>query len=231
MKLHAWLWFFSIGVGIFMPPPAHAADGSAGRFGLSLIGGYNTYAMEDVNRAIRLINDMIGESGLAMDEVNGGPHFGVGLRYAVSPRVVLWADYQRLRGRTEVGDYSGRIELDLPANAFLGSVAIYNSPFAVGRTRAGLGAGVGYYVSGVTETDAVTGVGYGTSEWKGSALGVHAFLGVEHAASESVSFEGLIGYRHAKLEPEIDGVKLGGDVDWSGVMGQVGVVLYIPVER
>lgn len=215
-------------VGISLPATALADDGASGRYGFSLIGGYGRYAMEDVNRGIRVINTMIAETGLAMDEVNGGPHFGFGVRYAVTPSIVLAADYQRLRGRTEVGDYSASIELDLPANAFLASITAYTSPYAPGRARIGIGGGLGYYVSAATETDAITGVGYGTTEWEGSSLGFHGFIGLELAASRSVSIEGLVGYRYARLEPEINGVDLGADLDWSGVMGQVGLTVYLP---
>ena len=61
----------------------------AGAFWLTVNGGYNTYAMSDINDDIQSINDVTAP--LQMDEISSGASYGWGFGIPVSEKVLFCA--------------------------------------------------------------------------------------------------------------------------------------------
>ena len=214
---------------LFLPRSASAGGG----WGIAGFGGYNTYAMSDLNdEVIAPINVLLAGSGYSMDEISGGLGFGGGIRYRTPGSLVIGVDFERLGGSSELSVPGGSFEISTPANAFVATV-VYYFPSA-SRARFGLGGGLGYYSSAgeVTLFDSVT-LEEDTEDMEGSGVGFHGVGAMDLALSPTAHLEANVGYRFAKTtDLEIAGSKQttsdGDDatLDWSGLMTRLGVAFY-----
>jgi outer membrane protein with beta-barrel domain len=200
-----------------------AAPASAGSadFGIGLFGGYNTYAMNDVN-------DMF--TGTPVDDISSGIGFGGGLRVRTSPSLLLSLDYERLTGSTSSSGVSGGItydvDFDMPANAIVAG-ATYYFPSAA-KTRFGVTGGIGYYMASgsgtITLDDGVNNVTL-TGDATGNGVGFHGGGALDVSLSPVAHFEAMAGYRVAKtgdLE-DSDGTTIPDfKAEWSGFMSRAG---------
>jgi len=187
-------------------------------------GSWSTYGMGDVNdQLVSSINaDLLGGSGVSMDEVKNGFGFGVEAGLDVG-QLVLGVGYERLAASTDVGVSGASLELNLPTNAFYG-LAEFKLPTAGPMgVRLGVAGGIAslageFKISAPgfgSESVDLTGSGplfkvYGTGEW-----GLGGQFGLL----------GSIGYRYAKVnEPELQGETVTDfEVDHSGVFFRAGL--------
>ncbi len=155
-----------------MPSEALAAGARAwigGHLGLS------TYSMSDVNDDIGTINAALAGTGLSMDEINGGMTAGGVFGIEFPNGFTIGAGVDRLNASSEVGDASGGIEYDLPANAFrvLGQFAFKGR----GRSGAHVGASLGKVSSSASVSVTETGVGSVSTDLEGSGPLFEGYFG------------------------------------------------------
>ena len=195
-------------------------------------GGWSTYSMSDVNADIGSINAQLAGSGLHMNEVSGGGALGVALGLGLHRGFSLGAAYDRLSGSSEVGDATGSIRYDLPANAFR-----LFAEYAFNGQRAS-GAHVGASAGVVSEAGSVSllGSGFGAiNDIQGSGPLFEAFVGGDWLANRYVGLTGSAGLRAAKIEE----IKINGTtvylapgrkeaVDYSGAFVRAGLKLVFP---
>lgn len=204
-------------------PQTHAAW-------LSAFGGYNTYSMSDVNDELNALNDLIYP--LTIDEINGGPSYGVGFGIPVSPQLDLVAYYERLSASSDVGDATGSIEYDFAANTYKAGL-VYNFP-STSSFRVGLGGLIGIVSSAGELSITETGEGSVSGGVSGSDLLVEGVLNADYWASPRVAVFGAAGLRYAKIgEIEVRGNPIyaeNGDrytVDYTGLSLRVGIKIDI----
>jgi hypothetical protein len=96
------------------------AFGEAVRPWIDAHGSLSTYGMTDVNSDIGNVNALIAGTGLSMDEVHGGLGLGVMFGIDLSDQFSIGVGYDRLYASSDVGDETGSIKYDFPANAVRG---------------------------------------------------------------------------------------------------------------
>ncbi|HEU5311112.1 MAG TPA: hypothetical protein VFV24_06635 [Candidatus Eisenbacteria bacterium] len=227
-RVRTCLVLLALGVSTVTTPSA------ATQVGVTAFGGYNTYSMEDVNDFINFLNTdpgFLGGTGYSLDDISSGWGYGAGLRVRPSgDKIVIGLDYERLMASSELEVFDASLTLDVPANAFTGTV-FYFFP-STSRARFGLGAGVGYYSS----SGELVGEDSGSSESidvEGSGVGFHGVGAVDIGISSTVHFEGSAGYRMAKTSDvkvgDVEITNSAGDdasIDWSGLMTRLGFTFY-----
>lgn len=193
------------------------------------IGG-STYAMGDVNDEVEAINAALAGTGLSMDEVSTGLNFGVAFGMDVGSGFAVGFGYDRLTARTEVGDYSGSIEYDLPAN-LLRVFGRYSFESA-GRTRGFLEASLGRVSSAGSITISATGYGSESGDIDGSGMAFEGAGGMSIWTTPMFALTGMAGYRYASAgDVEVEGTPIydasGGDytIDYSGLFARVGITV------
>ena len=207
-----------LGVLALVPVAASAAT-----FGGEVYGAFNTHTMGDWNDVI----DDANTSGGNFDNVSSDLTGGLDLRMWASPNWMFSAGWEPLFLNTE--DSSSDTKLTLDANAFTFTGAYYFPSSS--KARYGLGAGLGYYVSG----GSIESPSSPTVDIDGSGVGFH-FLGLgEWTVSPGFSITAASGYRVAKLSSTelTDGtttVDSPYDSDYSGFMGRVGLAFYMPTK-
>ena len=136
------------GIASFQPCLAAAADRTK-HLTFSASGGYQTYAMSDVNRAIESTLAAYTGARAHKNKIKGGPGFGGTLRIWPSDRAFASLEFQRLlASNSGSGSYLGstyNVDLDVPASSV--TISAGYVPRAGASLRYGLGAGVGYYVT------------------------------------------------------------------------------------
>jgi hypothetical protein len=213
---------------LLLPVPEPA--GAETQFGVSVFGGYNSYAMDDANELVDQVNDALAGTGYSMDEISSGFAYGGGVRIRPSTSLMIALDYERLNASSELSIFDFDFELEVPADAFTGTL-IYLFP-STSRARFGIGAGLGYYSSSGSLSADSSGVGIET-DVEGSGIGFHGLGALDLAVSPVVHLEGMAGYRFAQTSD----IEVAGDtaynsegeeatLDWSGFMSRVGLTFY-----
>lgn len=208
-------------------PSSALADRSGGPwFGVD--GSWSTYSMSDVNLDIQNVNAAIAGSGLTMEEIHDG--FGIGLAggFELPNRAALGVGYDRLFARSDVGDPTGSIEYDFPANTFrvLGEYAFPStSSFS---PRIGLAAGL-VSASGTVRVS-VTGSGSVSGDVTGTGPLFEAWVGGDWSTAGPFSIVMSVGYRNAEIgEVKVrDSVIYNADgskytLDYSGIRARFGL--------
>ena len=195
-------------------------------WGFAAYGGYSSYAMGDVNDVVEALNDALREGGspLQIDEINGGPTYGFGVRLYTSDHARFALDYERLPASTGIEDFPGPITFNTPADALTATMSYF--PSSRSKARFGFGAGLGLYMSDGSSEFEVAGEGSQTNEWQGSGVGIHVLGQGDITISPALKLEVGAGYRHAKVGWGIGGADTGGDLDWSGFFSRIGLTLY-----
>lgn len=193
------------------------------------IGG-STYAMGDVNDEVGAINSALAGTGLSMDEVTTGLNFGLAFGLDVGSGFAVGLGYDHLSARTEVGDYSGSIEYDLPANLLRG-FGRYSFESA-GKVTGFLEASLGRVTSAGSITVSATGYGSQSGDIDGSGVAFEGAGGMSIWATPQFAFTGMAGFRRAEVgEVEVDGMPAydvsGGDytIDYSGLFVRLGITV------
>lgn len=202
------------------------------RWGLAGFLGYQGYTMDDVNSVIEQVNTDLSTPGdeARIDELSGDISFGGGVRVDLTPHIRLYGEYERLKDNTGGGTLVGSFSIDLVSDTFLAGGTYFFQPVGEGKTRLGLGAGVGYYsFGGDVQGDATWGTTTytGTQDVGGSTVGFHGLGELDVKMSEKWHLEGALGYRVAKGEVQLNGQETGADLDWSGLMTRLGVILFV----
>lgn len=214
---------------VFTAMPALATAGVRPWFS-GAIGG-STYDMTDVNDEIGVINGFINGTGLQpMDEITKGLNFGLAFGLDVGSGFAVGVGYDRLNGQSDIGDASGSIEYDLPAN-LVRAFGRYSFESA-GRASGFLEASLGSVSSAGTISIAITGVGSVTGDVEGSGLAFEGAGGVSLWATPQFAVTGAAGYRFAKVgNVTVDGTRVyapnGSDysLDYSGLFVRTGITV------
>jgi len=208
---------------------AAEAEDEKTRVSLLFFGGPSKYKMSDVNRLIDENNQNLAP-GFETKKVTGGFGYGAGIRVAPTRRLAIQFDYNRLPAKAKS---SGLIlpatpveeEVAVPANALSLTGEVFRQWHGI---HYGLGVGAGYYLchGTVKETAGTQSIGYSVS---GNGLGFHVLGLADIAISNSLHFDGGLGYRSAKSgNLQVNGNDLllsdGSPVqaDWSGITLRLG---------
>jgi hypothetical protein len=191
-------------------------------------GSYATYSMSDVNSDIGSLNAQLEGSGLEMDEIHGALGFGLAFGLELPNRFSVGIGYDRLPASTDVGDASGSIEYEFPANAFRAfGVYSFSGP---GAMSAQLGGSLGVVQEAGTIGVTVTDVGSYRGNIHGTGGLLELFVGGDWWTAPQFALTGSAGYRYAKIGE----LTLGGEtiylpngekesVDYSGVVVRLGI--------
>jgi Outer membrane protein beta-barrel domain len=191
-------------------------------------GSFATYSMSDVNNDIGNTNASLAGTGLSMDGVHGGLGLGLSFGLELTDHFRLGLGYDHLSASTDVGDDTGHINYDFPANT-LGLFGQYAFP-APGAFSPYLGGAVGLVSEAGSVSVVITDLGAFKGSLKGSGGLFEVFAGGDWWTAPRFALAGTVGYRHAK----IDEIKLAGDIlylangdkysiDYSGVFVQAGI--------
>lgn len=185
--------------------------------------GWARFAMDDVNDAIDAINREYGEDILG--DIDAGVVFSAYVGRRLSPAITAGLKFTRLDGSTDYPDPTGAFEINAGANVWGGFVH-YVPPVDGGMAwGAGLDLGV---VSTTGEINlAIPAAGVETGDFGGSAPAAAGYLILDFPGTRTVSFQGHVGYRYAK----IDDVTLAGgpsdaELDHSGFFFRAGFRLH-----
>jgi len=224
---------FGTGIASFQPCLAAATERTK-HLTVSAFGGYQTYAMSDVNRAIKATLAAFPGSQADKREIKSGAGFGGALRLWPSDRIFASLEFERLlASNSGRGSYLGSnytVDLDVPASSVTISAGYVPRPGSA--LRFGLCGGVGYYVT----TGHIDTKGPGvndTSPLEGSGFGAHGFGLLLKRITGRLDLEVDAGYRYAKsTDVTAYGFRIRNadgslaKVDWSGFMGRAGFVFW-----
>jgi len=196
------------------------------RVGFELFAGYQSYEMSDVNAALANFGTVYAGATGSAGEIHGGSAFGGALRARMSSRAVFGLEVISMRassqGMTDISGLPYRVTVEIPALG--GASTVEYRVLGRGRLRAGLGAGIGYYV-----TTGMIRLRHSFTEVRADldahSLGAHAGIFGEVLLASDLAGRISIGYRHIKAGSirgderevrELDGNRVA--PDWSGPM-------------
>src|SRR5436190_8171179 len=203
---------------------------AAPRIGLSAFGGYQAFAMGDINDRIHEVDDALSSPGdLAnIDELRGNWTWGGGVKVDLDATWRAYLEYEFLRDDTGFGNTNGQFQLKPSANSvLLGGTYFFPS---TNKVRYGLGAGVGYYAFGGSVNSSVTWYTSsvsGSKDLGGNTVGFHGRGELDLTMSPVWHFDAALGYRWAKGTLQVDGSDSPVDLDWSGLMTRLGVTYFV----
>jgi hypothetical protein len=200
------------------------------RIGISAFAGYQSYTMGQINDAIDGVKEALSTPGRPanIDNLNGDVSFGGAVKADFDKTWRAYFEYEYLKDSSGYGNSLGSWRLKPNANAILvGGTYFFPS---TGKTRLGLGAGVGYYAFGGSVNSTVTwgtSTSSGSHDLGGSTVGLHGRGEIDVMLSPVWHFDGALGYRWAKGGLDTDGNDSGIDLDWSGLMTRVGFTYFV----
>ncbi|MDO9069558.1 MAG: hypothetical protein Q7W05_14040 [Deltaproteobacteria bacterium] len=200
--------------------------GDASAFWLTVNGGYNTYAMSDINNDIQSINDVTAP--LQMNEISSGASYGWGLGIPVSKKVEISLSYERLYADSDVGDATQSNQYDFGVKVYKATLLYHfdsSSKFA-----SGLSAAIGTLGSGGEIERQADGYQTLRGDVEGLGLLLEGAFVADYWVSPRVAINGSVGYRLAKVsEPEVGGNPINDEsgnrleVDYSGFALRIGL--------
>jgi len=189
---------------------------------------WSTYVMSDVNDDIGAINRALQGSGLSMDEINGGFGFGLAAGAGLPGGLAIGVGYDRLTASSDVGDASGSLEYDFPANAF--RFIVEYAFRGQGQVRARVGGAAGLVSEAGEVRVTATGAGSVAGDIDGTGPLFELFAGGDWWGSPNVALTGMVGFRYARAtDVEVEGQPIynaSGDrysVDYSGLLIRAGI--------
>lgn len=169
-----------------------AQDGA--RFWLGVTGGYNTYAMFDLNDRVKEVN---ASADINLNEINNGNAFGVVAGVRINPQFEIFGAYERITANAEYADTLGSVEWDFPANVFYAGLQV--NALRASSSRLALSGAVGL-VSLSGEYRYTPSEGSVSSEdYTGSDLLAQIQLVGEYSVTDFIILSPSIGYRMAKI--------------------------------
>ncbi len=176
-------------------------------YGISGFGTLGTYAMEDLNSAVDLVNAEIadqGSFGVQYDNFNAGPSLGGGLRAIVRDRWLVCVDYERLFKTNNVGGVTSESQIRAPADAWTATLGY--DLLRQDNVRFGFAVGLGRYTSAAEQviTETLAGqdeeeVELGRITMDGDTIGQHYQVFFETRFTEHVFVSLQMGYRAARI--------------------------------
>ncbi|MCC6653258.1 MAG: hypothetical protein IT348_19055 [Candidatus Eisenbacteria bacterium] len=194
----------------------------------------STYAMGDVNDDISTINSALNGSGLKMEKMSSGVGFGFSAGLDMGSGWSIGLGYDRLNASSDVGDYSGSLEYDMPGSLLRGfGRYTFASP---GKVKGFLEGSAGRVTAGGSVTLSATGGGALSRDVEGSGIAFEASAGGEIWAAPQLAFTGSAGFRKAEAKNVTsDGTPVftasGEDytIDYSGLFARLGVkIAFVP---
>lgn len=193
-----------------------AIDESVGaettRWGVDAHGAWNQYAMTAMNDTLRSFNR---DFGTALEPVNEGGSWGLGLRLWPNPNVRMRLGFEDMRARSR----DSGVNFDLGVRAYTLGLTWF-AP-STGLVRYGAGVELGpHYAQG--EFDA-PGASLRTS---GNGFGVLMAGELMVPIRNGWSVDGSIGYRWARIDDvKLDGSARGLRAQYDGLLLRVGMAL------
>jgi len=221
--------FVLVGVLIVLGAQASIAA-AAPRIGLSAFGGYQAFAMGDINDRIHAVDDALSSPGdLAnIDELRGNWTWGLAAKMDLNPTWRAYLEYEYLRDDTGFGNTNGQFQIKPNANSVLLGGTYFFPP--KDKVRFGLGAGVGYYAFGGSVNSSLTwytSSKTGSLDLGGSTVGFHTRGEMDVTMSPVWHFDAALGYRWASGTLQVDGDDAPVDLDWTGLMTRLGVTYFV----
>lgn len=213
---------------LILAVPFPALAGSPGPW-IGISGGFGTYAMGDVKDEIDAINVEIAP--MSMDHIKDGFSAGLEAGYNSPSNFGGSVGYERLFASTDIGDASGTLEYDFPANAFMASM-YWMTPRSE-RFHLGVNGSVGLVSAAGEVRFSISDVGSLSGDVSGSGpLFGGALVGELWSRSGRAALAISAGYRYAKIGSiKVADVKVqnedGSDyaLDYSGITLRVGARL------
>jgi len=201
------------------------------RFWLAPVGGFHTYRLGDVNNEIETIN--AGIAPLHMDDIKSGFGYGVAAGVDLNPAVTLEIAYDRLLGSSKVGDATGSLEYNLPANEFTARGTFRQATEATFAVGFGVAAGL-VKTAGEVTLGGAPGTGSLSAHLSGSGPAVEGFASGDWRVSPRFAITPHIGFRYAKIsETKVEGQVIHNpdgsnyNLDYSGLATGVRLKLYL----
>lgn len=203
---------------------------------------FDTYSMKQVNDRF----DAAAAGFEGFDSISRQIAGGFGVRFWLNDRWLLTAAWEPLFGETHgmltgvdstAASYTVDVRYNVDANSIqLGGAYMIPSSSPL---RLGLGAGLGYYwMRGVSVLNHQSGGAVEnfqrTDHLRGGNLGFQVAGVGELMVRPSWSLTAMVGYRLAKLgDTRINGASTNPptETDYSGLLGRLGVALYLPARR
>jgi len=192
---------------------------------LDLEFGWAKMAMDQINEAVAAFNAGYHSTYGELKEINGGVDFGVAVGRRLTPSLTAGLKFTRLDASTDLPDPIGAIEYNVGGNAWNGFV--HWIPPMEGGMAWGVGVDVGV-ISTTGEIDlAIPSVVEETGKLDGSAPAVAGYLILDFAGTRTVSFQGQVGYRQAKItDLKVAGQATDGELDYSGFFFRAAFLLH-----
>jgi hypothetical protein len=167
----------------------------AGPYFVEVSGGYSWYDMGTVNEFVDTVNEEAGTQ--ALDDLEGGPAFGVALGYVSQSRIITAIGYERLVSTLEESTPEARLKIKSPGNIF--RLQVGYSLGTKGRVRPFVMGG-----GGIVTTNGHIEVAYdGTDnrhDFRGTALMLEALAGANILVGDRYAIMVAGGYRLADVD-------------------------------
>jgi hypothetical protein len=212
----------------FLAPASSRAAGFRPWAGVS--GSWATYSMKDVNNDIADINATIAGTGLQMDEIHNGFAMGAMLGGDFDNQITVGIGYDHLFASSEVGDATGSLKYDYPANA-IRALGEYRFP-STSQFQPHAGMALGLVAAAGSVKLSQAGVGAVSGDVSGTGPLAEFYGGGDYRVAPTLFVNGSLGYRYAKIgEIKIqdqtvlnpDGSKYA--LDYSGLLIRLGLKL------
>lgn len=193
---------------------------AAAEFVLGAHGGYGAYTQEDLNGAIKGLNEA-ARATLA-DEIKSGPEWGGHLGLRINETMILGVAYNRLKATAEGEARGSFLDLEAPADCWLAFVNWLPDSDQVGRL--GLGADAGFVTVDGSAASQVAGNPVETRTYAGDGLFLAVYVVGDVILTGGLSLLAHGGFRLAQLpDITVNGAASGFDLDYSGVFVRVGL--------
>ncbi len=177
--------------------PAAAAERYPDRsdwvIGLEL--GWARFAMDAVNDMVREFNENQDVDDMA--EIDSGIDFGLWVGRRLSPALTAGLKFTHLDGSTDLPYVTGAFEINAGANLWSGW--LHYVPPVDGGMAYGVGADLGVVATTGEINLAIPDVIEESGDFGGSAPAAAGYLILDFVGTRTVSFQGQVGYRYAKI--------------------------------
>ncbi len=213
-----------------LPVPSVAAAGDD-RFPerspwvLDLEIGWAKMAMGQINDAVAVINEGYHSTYGDLKEINGGVDFGAAVGRRLGPSLTAGLKFTRLDASTDLPDPIGAIEYNVGANVW--SAFVHWIPPMEGGVAWGAGLDLGVISTTGSIDLAIPSVGVESGGLDGSAPAAAGYLIMDFAGTRTVSLQGQVGYRQAKItDLKVAGATTDGELDYSGFFFRAAFLLH-----
>jgi hypothetical protein len=164
-------------------------------------GGAHLYAMDDLDQALKLVNEEVdpgGLQGVSYDEISAGASWAAGAQLVFKDRWLLRGEHERYYGSSQVGGSTASAEVSAELAGWLITAGFdfVKSP----TLRFGIAGGIGLYSSRFAQIFAEDEQEVDRLDFEGDDTGYHSYAFCEFKLTPRIYANALSGYRFAKIE-------------------------------